>query len=799
MDILDLLKRGFVLFDGGFGTELQKRGLKPGELPETWNVLHPEEVKAIHAAYFAAGSDVATTNTFGANRRRYTGRDGSMPLRDVVARAIDRAHAAAIDAERADGRKRYVSLDIGPTGLLMEPAGTLSLDDAAELFGEVAALGGEYGADSISVETMSDLREMRAAVLGAKENAKLPIFATVTFNKDGRLLSGAGADTVATVLGSLGVSALGANCGVGPNELKEVISTLREYCSVPVMAVPNAGLPKTENGRTVYPMGPDEFAAGAAALAQAGARVLGGCCGTGPEHIKALRRAIDGMTPLPVSECDKTLAASASVTVDFAARPVMIGERLNPTGKKTLREAIRNGDTGYIQQEAINQDRNGADMLDVNMGVPGIDEPAAMRAAIKAVSAVTQLPLQIDTSNTEAMEAGLREYCGRAMINSVNGKQENMDAVLPLVKKYGGIVVALTLDESGIPTTAEGRFAIAEKICAEAAKYGIPRKDIIVDPLCMAASADPSAPGTALEALSLIRDRLGCRTVLGVSNVSFGLPHRDTLNSAFLTLALEHGLGAAIMNPSSQMMRGALNSFLALTGRDPNFSSYIACVADAEDAPAAKPAGDTLADAVEKGLSSKAAQMTEKLLETKKPMEIIDGEIVPALDTVGRGFEEKKVFLPQLLMAANAARAAFDVIKERMARTGGQGEKKGLIVIATVKGDVHDIGKNIVKALLENYSYDVIDLGHDVAPETIVEKAKSLDCRLVGLSALMTTTVPAMEETVRLLHEQCPNCRVMVGGAVLTEDYAQKIGADYYAADAMAGIRIAGEVFDISA
>ncbi len=804
-----LAERKIVFLDGGMGTQLQARGLQPGEIPEEWNLRRPDDVQAVHAAYFAAGSDIVVTNTFGANPAKY---HGEAPLADVISAGVRLARAAA---DAAGGRPRFVALDVGPTGRLLKPAGDFDFEDAYASFAEQIRLGAVAGADLIVVETMSDVYELKAAVLAAKENCDLPVFATVALGADGKLLTGASPEVVAAVLEGLHVDAIGFNCGLGPDLLLPFAQRMITATNLPVIVKPNAGLPKVVDGETVFLVGPEDFAKDVAGLIRAGAVVVGGCCGTTPAHIAAVRKLVDdpaftAAIPAPRAPVEKTVITSYACAVELPFDDsLVIGERINPTGKKKLKDAYRTGDVGYVLREAIAQVEAGAHILDVNAGVPGIDEPAVLDATVQAIQGVTDVPLQIDTSSAAALAAALRHYNGKALINSVNGTDEVMDAVFPLVAKYGGVVVALTLDESGIPPTAEGRLAIARKILARGAAYGLRPCDFVIDVLCLAVSADASSVPLILESLRLVREQLGCRTVLGVSNVSFGLPARPFLNGTFYSLALQAGLTTAIVNPLSLEMMTAYKSWRALTGRDAQCADWIAAVSEGRvGATAAAPATPSaapvpaagglspLTGAIVHGLKSDAATIAGGMLaEGKQPVAIIDGEIVPALEIVGKGFETGKVFLPQLLMAAEAASAAFEVIRAEFAKKGVSTTLRGPIVIATVKGDIHDIGKNIVRALLENYGFKVVDLGRDVPPEKIVETAVNLDCRLVGLSALMTTTVPFMEETIRQLKEMKPDCRIVVGGAVLTADYAAQIGATFYAKDAMATVRVAEEVF----
>ena len=809
------LPTGRPLFlDGGMGTQLQARGLAAGEIPELWNLSRPDDIRAVHAAYLAAGADVVYANTFGANAAKY---HGDAPLADVIAAGVRLAREAATAASIPD-KPRFVALDVGPTGRLLKPAGDFEFDAAYDAFAEQVRLGAAAGADLVVIETMGDTYELKAAVLAAKENSNLPVIATVAFGEDGKLLTGGDVECVAALLEGLRVDALGFNCGLGPDKMRPYVERLARVVSCPIAVKPNAGMPKVVDGQTVFTVGPEAFAADVADLVAAGASIVGGCCGTTPAHIAAVTALVAATRersrlsrPCVISSGTHALEISLDDTI-------VIGERINPTGKKRLKTAFAEGDTAYVLREAVSQAEAGAAVLDVNTGVPGLDEASVLDRTVQAVQGVVDLPLQIDTSDPVALERALRHYNGKALVNSVNGKEESLSAVLPLVAKYGGVVVALALDEHGIPPTAEGRLAIARKILARGAEYGLGPNDFVFDALCLAVSADATSANVVLETLRRVRAELGCRTVLGVSNISFGLPGRPHLNAAFYTLAMGAGLSAAIINPLSAEMMAAWRAYRALTGRDRSCEGWIA---HAEELPtgsdsrdrscgprqaqplpqaatsAASPAGGALEAAIRRGLKADAAEAARaELAAGRAPVEVIDGAIVPALEAVGRGFEAKTVFLPQLLMAADAAGAAFDVIRAALAKSGDAPTKvKGPIVIATVKGDIHDIGKNIVRALLENYGFKVIDLGRDVAPEAILEAARRENCRLVGLSALMTTTVCFMEETIKLLHAELPGCKVMVGGAVLTAEYAAEIHADYYSRDAMGAVRTAEEVF----
>lgn len=763
-------------FDGSMGTMLQGMGLGAGELPELLNITDSEKVLSVHRAYAAAGSEYITTNTFGANRLKI----------ENPAEVIK----AGVRLAKSTGKK--VALDIGPTGKLLKPMGELDFEEAIDIFAEMINAGKD-GSDVVLIETMSDTYEIKAAVLAAKENCDLPVFVTMIYDEKGRLLTGADVETAVTMLEGLGVDAIGFNCGLGPAETLPLVEEIRKYTSLPIIVQPNAGLPESVNGRTVYNVSPDDFAAQMKKAAEIGVSYLGGCCGTTPEHIKKMIEACESIPANVPEKKNFTVVSSYSQTVEMGRKPVIIGERINPTGKKLFKEALRRNDIDYIIKEGMKQTEAGAHILDVNVGLPEIDEVQMMETAVKGLQGVIPAPLQIDTSDTTALERALRIYNGKPMINSVNGKEENMKQVFPLAKKYGGVVVCLCLDESGIPQTAQGRIEIAKKIVDTAAKYGIDKKDLIVDALTMTISTDSSNGEETLKAVNYIRNTLGINTVLGVSNISFGLPKRDAVNTAFFTLALQSGLSAGIINPNSQSMMNAYYSFNALKGLDENCTEYIESVTVPEQT--ASTGGETtLHTAIVKGIKEDAARCAAELLKTNDSLDVINQYIIPALDEVGDGFEHNRIFLPQLLMSADSAKAAFDVIKEKMILSGKKEENGDKIVIATVHGDIHDIGKNIVKVLLSNYGFDVIDLGKDVPEEEVLRAVQENDVKLVGLSALMTTTVPAMEKTIQLLHENT-DAKVVVGGAVLTQSYADMIHADWYGKDAMETVRIAQTFF----
>ncbi len=787
MNFREFLKDNVVFLDGGMGTLLQEKGLEPGEHPERWNISHAEVIKNVHKEYFDAGSNVVCTNTFGANILKFDEDE----LENIVKSAIINARNAV--KESVSEKEKFVALDIGPTGKLLKPLGDLDFEDAVEVFAKTVKLGVKYGVDLIVIETMNDSYETKAALLAVKENSSLPVIVSNAYNADGKLMTGATPSAMVCLLEGMGADAIGANCSLGPKQLVSVVDELLEKASVPVVLKPNAGLPRTENGKTVFDITKDEFADEVARLIEKGVRVAGGCCGTTPEYIKALTKK--KYIVKTVENKNITAVSSYSHAVEFKEKPILIGERINPTGKKRFKQALIENDIDYILNEAVNQQEKGVDILDVNVGLPDIDEVSMLENAVCELQAVTDLPLQIDTANVSAMEKALRRYNGKAMINSVNGKTESMDAIFPLVKKYGGVVVALTLDEKGIPETYEGRVEIAKKILEKAEKYGIDKKDIVFDTLAMTVSADNNSALVTLKALKTIKEELGCHTSLGVSNVSFGLPNRDAINGTFFALALDNGLSAAIMNPYSSDMMKTYFAYNALKGLDENCNEYIKAsdsfvtVQVTEKQNKNDISSDSPVQyAIIKGFKEKAGEETKELLKNRDALEIVNNEIIPALNVVGKGFEEKTVYLPQLLISAEAAKSAFEVIKTAMAGKES-GQKKCAFVLATVQGDIHDIGKNIVKLLLENYGYDVVDLGKDVSPQTIVDKVKELHAPFVGLSALMTTTVPKMEETIDLIKEQAPWCKTIVGGAVLTEEYAKKIGADKYAKDAMECVR----------
>ena len=771
---------------------VQAAGLPPGKDPTDWNVENPSAVAGVHRAYAEAGADIVLANTFGANRLKYHG-----------AYSLDELISSAISLAKSSGAR--VALDIGPTGRLLKPAGDLDFGAAYDAFAEMVRLGVAAGADLVFVETMGDTRELKAAVLAAKLNSDLPVYASVALDESGKLLTGASVECVATLLESLGVDAYGFNCGLGPDKMLPFVERLAKVSTKPIIVKANAGMPKIVDGKTVFTVGPGEFASYAAKLVEAGASIVGGCCGTTPAHIKAVASLCTGglgeaqtQAPQP-----RTVVSSGTTVVELKSHGgLIVGERINPTGKKLLKEAYLRGDTAYILREAVKQTDAGAEILDVNCGVPGIDEAATLERTVETVQSVVTCPVQIDTADPVALERALKCVNGKPLVNSVNGKRSSMDAVFPLVRKYGGALVALCLDESGIPDTSDGRIAIARRILDEGAKYGFKKEDFAFDALTLAVSADPKAAIVTIETVRRLTEELGVNTILGVSNVSFGLPNRPALNNAMYTLCVRAGLSAAIANPALIRKSDDEAAFDVLLGRDKNCERWIAANVEnaASKSVAAAPqagAAEALGAAIRRGLRDDAAKSAgEMLAGGASPMEVIEKGIVPALEQIGTAFEKGTAFLPQLLMAADAAGDAFAVVRKSLGSSakGDSAKKTRPIVIATVKGDIHDIGKNIVRALLENYGFDVIDLGRDVAPETIVERARAVNAGMVGLSALMTTTVGAMAETIRQLKAAGLDAKTFVGGAVVTQEYADSIGADFYAKDAMQSVRIAERV-----
>jgi len=782
MNIQKLIESGFVFIDGGMGTQLQEKGLKPGEIPEEWNITNSQIIEGVHRAYFEAGANIATANTFGANPLK------TPKYEEYILSAIANAKRAKTNDSQ------LVALDIGPTGKLLKPLGDLDYEDAIEAFSKVVRAGVKAECDLIIIETMNDPYELKAAIIAAKENSSLPIFATFVLDERGKTITGCDIPAMVALLEGLGVTALGVNCSLGAKQLKQFIPQIVENASIPVIVSPNAGMPCVHEGKTCYDSTPEDFLAEMQEIADMGVRILGGCCGTTPKHISLITKGLKGKTPRLLTKKNLTVVSSYAGACVFEGKVILIGERINPTGKPKLKAALRENNMDYIIQEAIGQEEKRADMLDVNVGLPEIDEKDLLCRAIKEIQAVSTLPIQIDTSNKEALEAAMRIYNGKPLVNSVNGEKSSMEAVFPLVKKYGGAVIALTLDENGIPETALGRYEIARRIVNTANEYGIDKKDIIVDTLCLTVSSDKNAPRVTLDAMKMIKEKLGVKTSLGISNVSFGLPKRDFINSTFFTLALENGLDGVIMNPYSDEMMKAYYTYNALKGLDPVCEEYINYASNTEETKVTAQTKDlTLEKAIVKGLKNEARELTKALITNTPPLEIVNNYIIPALNTVGSNYEKGISYLPQLLMSAETATVAFDVVKENV--RADESTVKGEIIIATVKGDIHDIGKNIVKVILQNYGYRVHDLGKDVSPERVLECVDKTGCRLVGLSALMTTTVPSMEQAIKLIKEKYPNTKIMVGGAVLNPEYAQMIGADKYAKDAMDAVRYAQEIF----
>lgn len=786
-----LASKEFVLLDGAMGTLIQKSGVRYESIPETLNVLHPELIASFHKSYIEAGADIIYANTFGANG--YKLKESGYSVEDIIKAGVRNAKSAA------EGTGALVALDIGPVGQLLEPAGTLQFDDAYNYFKEQIIAGSE--ADVIVFETMTDLYELRAAVLAAKEHSDKPIIATMTFERNGRTFTGVLPACAAVTLEGLGVDAIGVNCSLGPDELEPVVAEMSKYTSLPIVIKANAGLPDPNSNE--YNIMPDRFAECVCGLLKYGVKIIGGCCGTTPEYIKSINSSLADKTYKPQTKSNVTTVCSASTAVCING-PRIIGERINPTGKKLFKQALVDNNIDYILTQALSQVSGGAEILDVNVGHPEIDEKKMMVRVLKAIQSVCDAPLQIDSTKPDVIEAGLRYYNGKPIVNSVNGEEKSLAAVLPLVKKYGASVVGLTLDENGIPKTAEGRFEIAKRIVERAEAMGIERKDVYIDCLTLTVSAEQEACKQTLEALHRVKTELGCRTCLGVSNISFGLPNRELVNSTFLTMALEEGLDLPIINPNIAAMTGAVRAYRVLAGIDKNSVDFINEYNDAAPVVSAPKANSDvdIFTAVYNGLKNEGALITQKLIETTDAMQIVNEMLIPALDRVGEDFEKNKIFLPQLIQSANTAQECFEVIKKHISKTSGSPVSKGKIILATVKGDIHDIGKNIVKVLLDNYGYTVVDLGKDVDPQLIVDTAVEQDIKMIGLSALMTTTLKSMEDTIKLVRErkelQNPDgtskCVVFVGGAVLTNDYAMKIGADYYCKDAKESVDTAKKV-----
>ncbi|MDO4860415.1 MAG: homocysteine S-methyltransferase family protein [Bacillota bacterium] len=799
MNIFEELEKRILILDGGMGTMIQKSGADTSVLPEVLSVTDPETIISIHRQYVEAGSDIIYANTFGANRYKLEGTGYS--VEEVVDAAVKNAKTAA-------GGKALTAVSMGPLGKMLEPLGNLPFEEAYECFKQIAVQGEKSGADIAVIETMTDLYEIKAAVLAVKENTKLPIFASMTFEETGRTFTGCGIANMAMTLKGLGVSAMGINCSLGPAEIFPLAEVLCDETDLPVFIKPNAGLPSPETGE--YDIKPDDFREAMSKYPALGVNMLGGCCGTTPEYIAKIKEMTEGFAPVWREKATRLRNRVCSATcVTEIDHTVVIGERLNPTGKKKLKKALAEKDFDLIMELAIDQVEEGAEILDVNTGTPEVDEKTLLPEVIKKIQSVTDVPLQIDTSDPEAMEAALRVYNGKPIVNSVNGEPANLKKLLPIIKHYGAAVIGLTLDENGIPGTAAGRVEIAERICDAAFSHGIAKDDIYIDCLTLTASAEQAGVMETLSAVRQVKEYLGQKTVLGVSNISFGLPNRPLINRTFLALALQEGLDMPIMNPADEGMMGTVKTFEMLANRDENAAAYIDRYKDFQEQTApeaiAKPAGKsadpsagsekgTLIYALERGLAAETQQIVNKMLGETDEMDIVNGHLVPALDQIGKEFETGEIFLPQMMQAADAAQAGFKVIKESLDSSGRQSVSKGKVIIATVKGDIHDIGKNIVKTIMENFGYEMIDLGKDVPPEDVVSAVLKEDVRLVGLSALMTTTLKSMEDTIKAVKDAKPDCKVMVGGAVLTEGYARKIGADYYCKDAMQSVEAAREV-----
>lgn len=791
------------ILDGGMGTMLQEAGMSPDESSAEFGVRNPHILTEIHNKYVDAGSDIIYASTFSINGRRLDKLNRS--LQEAVNIVLDAAAAAKERAMKLYGREVKVALDIGPVGQLLEPMGTLPFEEALEIFAELVRAGRDK-ADIIAIETMTDLYEVKAAVLAAKENSDLPVMVSMSFEANGRTFTGTSLEAMALTLEGLGVDAMGINCSLGPDEIFPMIMKLKTLTSVPVFAKPNAGLPDPSTG--AYAMDAEDFAKKMSGFFREGVGILGGCCGTTPEFIEGISKEA-GLYETSPQECDRTLSLCSGSNVVKVDHVTVIGERINPTGKKRLKQALIDEDYDYILSQAMEQIDAGAEILDVNVGVPKLDDVKMLPRVVKKLQSITDLPLQIDSGNPEAIEAALRVYNGKAIVNSVNGEEAVMDRILPSVKKYGAAVVGLTLDEKGIPDTAEERFAIAERILTKCLEYGIPRENVIIDCLTLTVSAQQKEVVETLKALRMVKERLGLKTCLGVSNISFGLPARAIINRTFLTMAMECGLDLPIINPNNEDMMASIAAFHVLHNIDRNSVDFIEKYGNVDvississkkennSTDSTKNNGNhDVFYSIEKGMGSETVSLVKALLETEDEMTVVNKYLIPALDRVGQGFEKGTIFLPQMLQAAQAAQAGFDIIKERLANKDQKQVSQGPIIIATVKGDIHDIGKNIVKVIMENYGFEMIDLGKDVSPELIVETVLARDARMVGLSALMTTTLKSMEETIVKVKEAKPDCRIFVGGAVLTADYAEKIGADYYCKDALKSVEAAQEVFN---
>lgn len=794
MNLKDYINDNILIFDGAMGTMLQREGMIGGEIPEFYNIEKSDIIKNIHKKYLMAGSNVVTTNTFGANRIKLDGEKYSVD--EIITCAINIAKEAIKEVEK----NANIFLDIGPLGALIEPIGTLKFKDAYEIYKEIVQIGQREGVDGFIIETISDLYEAKAAILACKAYSDKPIFCTMTFDENRRTLTGCDTLTMVTVLEALGVDALGVNCSLGPKELQPVIDEILSYSSIPVIVQPNAGLPKIKNGETYFDIDSNEFTKEVKIMIEKGVRIVGGCCGTDDKFIKDLSKEVSNLKPKTIIPKNNTTVSSGNKTVIIGKNKVLIGERINPTGKRKLKEALKNEDYDYILKEAINQVESGSDILDVNVGLPEIDEKKAMVKAIKSIQEIINVPLQIDSTNNEVIEEALFIYNGKPIINSVNGKKESMEKIFPLAKKYGAAVIGLTIDEDGIKSNAEDRVKIAKKIIDTAREYGIDKKDILIDVLALTASAQQEEVLETVKAIKIIKEELGVCTVLGVSNVSFGLPNRSLLTSTFLTMCFTHGLDAPILNTLDEDVINAVKAYRVLSNEDKESKEYINhCITNekVEDINTIKnnKSEDTLITMIKKGLKNEVKEETKRLLKDYKPLEIVDNYIIKALNEVGDDFEKNKLFLPQLIMSAETVKIAFDEIKENLNKNGQESHNKGEIILATVKGDIHDIGKNIVKVLLENYGFKIYDLGKDVDIDEVIRVAKEKNIKLIGLSALMTTTVVNMKATIDALRENNIDSKVMVGGAVLNQEYANMIGADYYVRDARESVKVAQDLF----
>ena len=789
VEIREYLKDHILIFDGAMGTMLQKEGLPIGDNPEIFGIKNPHKLLKIHKKYLEAGSNVLTTNTFGCNELKVN------KLGYTVEEVIDRAVSIAKQAiEESDKSKpRFVALDIGPIGEMLEPMGTLSFDRAYEIFKRQVIQGEKSGADLIIIETMMDLYEAKAAVLAAKENTNLPVICTMTFDENGRSFTGCLPEAMVATIEGLGVDALGVNCSLGPKQLLPIVKTITELANVPVIVQANAGLPVIKEGQAVYEMNDEEFFEGVKKFVDLGVSIVGGCCGTNETFIKKICDNIEKLQKKEPKRRKSTIVCSAVKYIDIQG-PTIVGERLNPTGRQLLIDAYVSGNNDYVINLALEQSNEGSEILNVNVGVPDLDEERAMKRVIKGIQEVVDVPLQLDSSNVKALEAGLRYYNGRTIVNSVNGKEKSLETILPIVKKYGACLVGLTLDENGIPITAEGRFNIAKKIVERAEQYGIKRQDIFIDCLSLTVSAQQDEAMETIKAIKMVKENLGCKTILGVSNISFGIPNRKALNNTYLNLALGAGLDLAIINTEDRTMVESIDAYKVISNMDKGCLDYIEKFKFVSNDNKTKERKNydnlTLEDAIERGLKEEAKDLTLKILESHDEHFVLDKVLIPALDVVGTKYDKGELFLPQMIQAAETVKVSLNIIKERLSKNNNT-SSKGKIIVATVQGDIHDIGKNIVKIMLENYGYEVIDLGKDVPIEEVVKRAKEENIQLIGLSALMTTTVENMKKTIKALKENNINARVFVGGAVVTEEYAQKINADYYSKDAKSAVEIA--------